>query len=159
MTDRLVNQLLLRNYPPPLSQADKIEEWEKNPKKMLKEMKKQGREMEKMMSSPEMMESIKQTTENIVELMTDPEKLEAALQEIVKELEEWDTDLLGSDKIEEARKMLLDGTIDTNSNPSLKSIFGGEKMRDLLNDRERFTETIQERQHGRGRRGGIADEI
>ena len=140
-----------------LVEEEQLEEWEKNPKKMIKDIKNQAREMDKMMSSPEMMQQIKETTESIVEMMSNPEKMEAAFNEIVRELEEWDTDLAGAEKIEEARRMLLDGTLDTANTPALKSIFQDTEMQKMLNDRKKFQNEIAKKQGNR--RGGVADSL
>jgi len=137
-------------------EEDQLAAWKKNPKKMVKELKQQIREMEKMMNSPEMKAQIAETTESIVEMFSNPEKMEAAINEIVKELEEWDTDLSGSDKLETARKMLLESGGNENT-PSLKKAIGDQDMQKILNSKNLFEQTIEKRQ--RGRRGGIAADL
>ena len=138
---------------------EKVAEWKKSPQKMRRDMEESMNQMNQMMDDEETLEAIKTATDEIVSLFTNPEKMEAALADIVKEIEDWDSgDLSDNSKIESARQKLLTGGARGVENiPSLRSVFDDSDMQEMLNDKKKFRDNIKKRQIGR--RGGVADSL
>jgi len=133
-----------------------IDEYIANPKKHKREIKKITDEMMAVFNDPEMMKEMIGMLSGMGEMLSDPEKMEAALLEIVSEFENWDADMGSDEKLEAARLEMLNNP-DLASNPMLSSVFNTDEMQDILRDPKKWRETIQEGQQQMRRGGGVGE--
>lgn len=116
---------------------DQIDEYLRNPKKYKKEMKKMTDDMMKMFTDPDAMKGMMDMVQGVGEMLADPEKLEEAIMDIARELEEWETELSGPEKVEAARQQLLSSP-DLEDNPVLREVFESKEMRDIIGSKEKW---------------------
>lgn len=115
----------------------------KNPEKYAAEMEAMTSEMMKIFSDPTAMQDMMEMMTGVGEILSDPAKLEEALEDIVKELEQWETDLSNDEKVEAARLQLLNDP-DLTENPALREVFGTKEMKEIIGSKEKWRKTVQE---------------
>lgn len=133
-----------------------IDEYLKNPKKYKREMKKMQDEMMKVFTDPEAMQGVVDMMTGVTEMLSDPKKLEEALEDIVRELEQWETDLGDAEKVEAARQQLLNSP-DLTDNPALAEVFGTKEMKDIIGDKEKWRKTVMEGKERLRMGGGVGE--
>ena len=112
--------------------------------------------MMKVFTDPEAMQGVVDMMTGVTEMLSDPKKLEEALEDIVRELEQWETDLGDVEKVEAARQQLLNSP-DLTDNPALAEVFGTKEMKDIIGDKEKWRKTVMEGKERLRMGGGVGE--
>jgi len=134
-----------------------IDDYVGNPRKYRREIKKITDELMSVLNDPSAMKDIIKMMSGVGDLLSDPAAMEAAMLEIADEFEKWESDMTDTDKLEAARVEML-ANPDLASNPALAGVFNTKEMQDILNDPEKWAETVQEGQR-KMRKGADAAEL
>ena len=78
---------------------EQIDEYLANPEKYAKEVEAMTQEMMKVFTDPEAMSSIVEMMQGVGDILADPAKLEEAMLDIIKELDDWESALSDDEKV------------------------------------------------------------
>ena len=124
--------------------ADELAKMKADPDYFKAKMKESFGQMQNMFQDPEMAGYMTQALNGMTELFQNGGALMSELEKLV-----GSDDLASAEKIEEARKALLEGDA---SNPMLQQLMGNDEMKAMLQDPQKFRDAVQE-----GRRALGAD--
>merc|ERR1712127_933888 len=118
---------------------EEIAEYRADPAKFEAEMSKAFSQMQEMFSDPEAMETVVQMVKGFGNIMKDPAAAMSKLGGVLQDA------LADDDKIEEARLQLLNDP-SVAGNPAVSEMFGTDEMKEILNDPDRWRESVKEGQ-------------
>lgn len=112
-----------------------LEAFRANPQKLEEEMKAAMNQLKELFNDPEAMDTATQIAQGLSDMLTDPEKMMAAMAELTDSLSD-------DDKIEEARLQLL-ANPEMAGSADLAELFGSSEMKDILNDPIAWRESVK----------------
>mmetsp|Transcript_13520 Transcript_13520/g.20587 ORF Transcript_13520/g.20587 Transcript_13520/m.20587 type:complete len:285 (-) Transcript_13520:194-1048(-) len=122
--------------------AEKIEEYKKDPAQLKKDMKEGISQMQEALNDPETMKAAMEVMKNFGELINDPEALTKAMNGVNDLMSSFSEEMSSDDKIEEARlQILADPTF--GGNDALASIYSSDDMKDLLKDPKKWRDAVK----------------
>lgn len=137
-TDALIEQLEGSG----MVDADKIDEYKRNPDLLKKDMKEGISQMQEALDDPETMKAAMDVMKNFGELINDPQSLTKAMNGVNDLMSSLSEEMSSDDKIEEARlQILADPTF--GGNDALASIYSSDEMKDLLQDPKKWRDAVK----------------
>ena len=116
-----------------------LEAFRSNPQKLEQEMKAAMDQLKELFNDPEAMDTATQIAQGLSDMLTDPQKMMAAMAELTDSLSD-------DDKIEEARLQLL-ANPEMAGSADLAELFGSSEMKDILNDPIAWRESVKKGKH------------